>query len=556
MRITPKAAASNTETTANPVASSKSGPVSFLDILMNGVGVGVQAADASGAQKQSSSQANPSDPSTTEEETSATGSSEAAMGASTSTESWLTKDENALTALVFGATASTQPATPLGKTSDTTQSAHGKSSATSSNPPANGTQAAPIVTVPIPAPVEPLPTLIAATSSLRELGNKLAAADATDTQSAQAVNRANAQQPGQTSSQTATAATAQDVLHAAPVLPNPFLDAAQNTLQTRTQDSAAGNNDTQQGSAPATAQISNQGFAVPATANAASTFLTAAISPSAMTASQFTSKLSQYKTAEVTFAAKAGTQIGSANAATTTGVTGTAKNNSQDASSSTAKNNSQAGSDSTAHTQVDASQVAGAKGTDSGVQMATAFGAMVAAHNATPDHAASSGTADAATHASAESAHLPADAAANAAGPLAWAAINSARVIQSMSETEMRVGMHSSEFGDISIRTMVSQQQVQAQISVDHSELSNAISAHIPTMQAKFGSDLGLHATIEVNQSGMNFSGERGQSSPRDQRSFATTVPVDNTPAPIEMGRAAMRITPSSIDGSRLDIRA
>ena len=98
-------------------ASSKSGPVSFLDILMNGVGVGVQAADASGAQKQSSSQANPSDPSTTEEETSATGSSEAAMGASTSTESWLTKDEDALTGLSFrrDGAASTQPATPLGK---------------------------------------------------------------------------------------------------------------------------------------------------------------------------------------------------------------------------------------------------------------------------------------------------------------------------------------------------------------------------------------------------------------------------------------------------------
>ena len=63
--------------------------------------------------------------------------------------------------------------------------------------------------------------------------------------------------------------------------------------------------------------------------------------------------------------------------------------------------------------------------------------------------------------------------------------INSARLVQSISETEMRLGMHSAEFGDISIRTSVSQQQMQAQISVDHDELGNAISAHIPVTSDK-----------------------------------------------------------------------
>lgn len=554
MRITPKAVASDTATPAATIASPKSGPASFLDILMNGVGVGVQAADASGAQKQSSSQSSSSDGSTSDEENAQTASSQAATTDRASIESsavWLTKDEDALTTFVSGApkAAAPQPATPSGKT-DATPSEHGKPAVTSTATPAGETQTAPIVTVPIPVPVEPLPALVAASTSLQALSSKLAA-NANDTQHAQTANRTDAQQPAQSSSQTTPAATLQDLLNASPSLPNPFPDAAQNTSQTSAQDS--GNQDTQQSSA--TAQVSNQGFAVPSTGNAASTFLTAAISPNALTASQFTGKLSQYKTADVTFAAKGGMQTASANAVSTTGVTGTAKNNTQDASSSTAKNNSQASSDSAAHTQVDASQAAGGKGTDSG-QTATAFGTLMAAHEAAPVHASASGTADAATHAAAESAHLPADAGVNAAGTIASAAINSARVIQSMSETEMRVGMHSSEFGDISIRAMVSQQQVQAQISVDHNELSNAISAHIPTMQAKFGSDLGLHATIEVNQSGMNFSGERGQSSPRDQRSFAPAVPVDNTPAPMEMGRAAMRAMPSSIDGSRLDIRA
>ncbi len=90
----------------------------------------------------------------------------------------------------------------------------------------------------------------------------------------------------------------------------------------------------------------------------------------------------------------------------------------------------------------------------------------------------------------------------------ATSAINTARLIQNMSESEMRVGMHSAEFGDISIRTSVSQQQMMAQISVDHGDLGRAISAHIPAMQEKLGGETGLRASVEVSHSGMSFSDE------------------------------------------------
>ncbi len=78
--------------------------------------------------------------------------------------------------------------------------------------------------------------------------------------------------------------------------------------------------------------------------------------------------------------------------------------------------------------------------------------------------------------------------------------------------------MHSSEFGDISIRTSVAQQQMQTQISVDHGELGNALSAHIPNMQTKLGSEYGLHATIEVNQSGASFSSDGDRSQQHQQQ--------------------------------------
>jgi osmotically-inducible protein OsmY len=144
----------------------------------------------------------------------------------------------------------------------------------------------------------------------------------------------------------------------------------------------------------------------------------------------------------------------------------------------------------------------------------------------------------------------------NAAGTAASSGINTARVIQSMSETEMRVGMRSTEFGDISIRTMVSQQQMQTQISVDHSELSNAISAHIPAMQAKLDNQYGLHASIEVSQGGASFSGQREQSSQRDQRAFAPSVPLEGTAPAADMDRMVLRVPSVSVMSDRLDIRA
>ncbi len=97
--------------------------------------------------------------------------------------------------------------------------------------------------------------------------------------------------------------------------------------------------------------------------------------------------------------------------------------------------------------------------------------------------------------------------------------INSAKLIQTMGDTEMHVGMHSAEFGDISIRTLLNQQQMVAQISLDHSDLSHAIASHLSTVQAKLGEEYGLHASIEINNQGSPLSSGQGNSQQRDQQS-------------------------------------
>jgi hypothetical protein len=141
--------------------------------------------------------------------------------------------------------------------------------------------------------------------------------------------------------------------------------------------------------------------------------------------------------------------------------------------------------------------------------------------------------------------------------PVATSSINTARLMQSMGESEMRVGMHSSEFGDISIRTSVSQQQMVAQISLDHSDLSQAIAAHISTVQAKLGEDYGIHASIEVHNLGSGLANDPGQSSPREQSDFRRSArPQIGLPGAEESSSVQFAAVASLSSGNRLDIRA
>jgi hypothetical protein len=133
--------------------------------------------------------------------------------------------------------------------------------------------------------------------------------------------------------------------------------------------------------------------------------------------------------------------------------------------------------------------------------------------------------------------------------------INGAKLVQTMSETEMRVGLHSNEFGSISIRTSVSQQQMLAQISLDHSDLSRAISAHVASVQTKLGNDYGLNTLIQVNH--QTTSAGQGSSQQREQKSFAPSAPAESAAIPPDPD---VGISPAALAGTsngyRLDIRA
>jgi hypothetical protein len=146
----------------------------------------------------------------------------------------------------------------------------------------------------------------------------------------------------------------------------------------------------------------------------------------------------------------------------------------------------------------------------------------------------------------------------NSAESTGTSGINSARLIQAVGETEMRVGMHSLEFGDISIRTSVTQQQMVTQISVDHGALGAEISSRIPSMQEKLGSDHGMHASIQIEQSGSSLANDNGrdESSQREQKSSFRSAAVAKIAVGVEADRPVLRAPPSENNGYRLDIRA
>jgi hypothetical protein len=135
----------------------------------------------------------------------------------------------------------------------------------------------------------------------------------------------------------------------------------------------------------------------------------------------------------------------------------------------------------------------------------------------------------------------------------ATSGVNAARLIQTMGETEMRVGMQSAEFGSISIRTSVSQQQMTAQISLDHGDLSQAISGHISSLQTKLVNDYGLHTVIQVNHQGASASSDQG-SGQREQRAFAPSAQGGSAPE-MDVGLSQV-VLAGACDGARLDIRA
>jgi hypothetical protein len=146
--------------------------------------------------------------------------------------------------------------------------------------------------------------------------------------------------------------------------------------------------------------------------------------------------------------------------------------------------------------------------------------------------------------------------------PQAAPIINTAKLVQSMGQSEMRVGMRSDEFGNISISTSSTRDSISAQISLDHGELAKALAAHLPQFHERLGVHQAMDVRIDLSgqatgtSDGMsNGSADQPYGGMRQSRSQSSDRSGFGTAQrPSSQAVGLMRTSEGSLD-ARLDIR-
>jgi len=81
--------------------------------------------------------------------------------------------------------------------------------------------------------------------------------------------------------------------------------------------------------------------------------------------------------------------------------------------------------------------------------------------------------------------------------------VTTAKLVQSMNESEFRVGMQTREFGSIDIRTSVARHMFSAQISVEHSDVAKSLTTDLPTLYNKLADQQVSVANIVIHGQGL-----------------------------------------------------
>ncbi len=134
--------------------------------------------------------------------------------------------------------------------------------------------------------------------------------------------------------------------------------------------------------------------------------------------------------------------------------------------------------------------------------------------------------------------------------------VSSAQLVQSIHQAEMKVGMHSAEFGNLSISTSLKNQAISAQISTDHTELTRALQMHLPAIQEKLGSAYGVQARVELRDGSSASDGGSQQQADQDQRPHRGSGVSHSLTGLSAVGvPVAASVVPQGFESTRLDIR-
>lgn len=141
--------------------------------------------------------------------------------------------------------------------------------------------------------------------------------------------------------------------------------------------------------------------------------------------------------------------------------------------------------------------------------------------------------------------------------------INTAKLMQSVNESGMRIGVQSADYGNIAIHTLMDKGGITSQISVEHADLAKVIAAGLPELRSALGGHdqlevkVAMHgqlgAQMDMSQRG---GGEARGEARRNTQTFASAVADSQTvAAEIEAAPAAYRVATMSGNTGRLDVR-
>jgi len=142
----------------------------------------------------------------------------------------------------------------------------------------------------------------------------------------------------------------------------------------------------------------------------------------------------------------------------------------------------------------------------------------------------------------------------------AHAAINTVRLIQSMHDSEMRVGMRSVDFGNISISASTNRDSISAQISLEHAELAKEITAGLPEIRAALGDSHLEVRLVAAGQPAGHFDAGTSNSGNQSRQERPQTVLSHDAVVASGVGHERiLRVEPAIIPvltgSSRLDVR-
>jgi flagellar hook-length control protein FliK len=96
--------------------------------------------------------------------------------------------------------------------------------------------------------------------------------------------------------------------------------------------------------------------------------------------------------------------------------------------------------------------------------------------------------------------------------------VQSARVLERMGQTEMRVGVNTASFGNVELHATVNQDQIGASVATSHLELHAALMAEMPSLQRAMEQHHLRLDSLELNaRAGSQDSGGSAGNQPRSQ---------------------------------------